>query len=39
MAAMKRTFSKNHAASIHLNLIVLGATLWHGWLLAFKFQF
>lgn len=38
-AAIKKTFRKNHAASIHLNLITLGATLWHGWLLASKLQF
>lgn len=37
--AIKRRFSKNHAASIHLNLICLGVTLWHGWILASKLSF
>lgn len=39
LATVKRTFSKNHAASIHLNLITVIITLWHGWVLASKMDF
>ncbi|KAF1964109.1 hypothetical protein BU23DRAFT_493862 [Bimuria novae-zelandiae CBS 107.79] len=31
-----RAFSRNHAMSIHLNLITIGATLWYGWRLAWR---
>jgi hypothetical protein len=34
MQAMNRNFSKNHAMSIHLNLLTIGATLWYGLRLA-----
>ncbi|CAH0018717.1 unnamed protein product [Clonostachys rhizophaga] len=30
-AVLRKTFSKNHAASIHFNLITIIATLWYGW--------
>ena len=39
MAALDRQFKKNHAMSIHLNLISIGATLVYGWRLASKLQF
>ncbi|KAI1803034.1 hypothetical protein F4811DRAFT_554303 [Daldinia bambusicola] len=34
MKVLDRAFSHNHAMSIHLNLITIGATLWWGWKLA-----
>ncbi|KAF2179444.1 hypothetical protein K469DRAFT_641340 [Zopfia rhizophila CBS 207.26] len=34
MRLLNRAFSRNHAMSIHLNLITIGATLWYGWRLA-----
>ncbi|KAI1465353.1 uncharacterized protein F4812DRAFT_461661 [Daldinia caldariorum] len=34
MGALNKAFSRNHAMSIHLNLITIGATLWWGWKLA-----
>ncbi|CAM1511971.1 Fc.00g094840.m01.CDS01 [Cosmosporella sp. VM-42] len=39
MAGINRRFKRNHAMSIHLNLITIGATLWHGWRLASRLQF
>lgn len=39
MLALKRSFKTSHAMSIHLNLISIGATLWHGWNLACRLQF
>ncbi|KAI1500206.1 hypothetical protein F5X99DRAFT_410356 [Biscogniauxia marginata] len=36
---LKRSFSRNHAMSIHLNLVSIGATLWWGWNLASKLDF
>jgi hypothetical protein len=39
MAKLKKEFSRNHAMSIHLNLIALGATLWYGWRLASRLKF
>ncbi|VUC30971.1 unnamed protein product [Clonostachys rosea] len=35
-AALRKKFSKNHAMSIHLNLISIIATLWYGWGLSIK---
>ncbi|KAF2274044.1 uncharacterized protein EI97DRAFT_479189 [Westerdykella ornata] len=37
MRLVSRAFSRNHAVSIHLNLITIGATLWYGWRLASRF--
>jgi len=34
MKRLNRVFSKNHAMSIHLNLITIGSVLFHGWILA-----
>ncbi|KAI1174433.1 hypothetical protein F4777DRAFT_589213 [Nemania sp. FL0916] len=34
MQGLHRSFSRNHAMSIHLNLLSLGAMLWWGWRLA-----
>ena len=34
-----RGFSRNHAMSIHLNLMTIGSTLWYGWKLASQFSF
>jgi hypothetical protein len=39
MAKLKKAFSRNHAMSIHLNLIAMGATLWYGWRLASRLEF
>ncbi|KAI1371862.1 hypothetical protein F4677DRAFT_450041 [Hypoxylon crocopeplum] len=36
MRKLNRAFSRNHAMSIHLNLITIGATLWWGWKLALR---
>ncbi|KAI8957425.1 hypothetical protein F5Y11DRAFT_339731 [Daldinia sp. FL1419] len=36
MRALNRAFSRNHAMSIHLNLITIGATLWWGVRLALR---
>lgn len=30
MKVKNRTFSRNHAMSIHINLITIGATIWYG---------
>lgn len=38
MKIKNRTFSKNHAMSIHLNLLAIGATMWYGVGLASRFQ-
>lgn len=38
MRKLNRNFSKNHAMSIHLNLLAIGATLWYGVRLASRFQ-
>ncbi|CAH0054519.1 unnamed protein product [Clonostachys solani] len=35
-AVLRKIFSKNHAMSIHLNLITIIATLWYGWGLSTK---
>jgi hypothetical protein len=34
MQRLRRSFSHNHAMSIHLNLLAIGAMLWWGWKLA-----
>ncbi|KAH8156250.1 hypothetical protein CIB48_g11995 [Xylaria polymorpha] len=34
MQRLNRSFSRNHAMSIHLNLLSIGAMLWWGWKLA-----
>ncbi|KAI1735835.1 hypothetical protein F4680DRAFT_452498 [Xylaria scruposa] len=34
MQRLRRSFSRNHAMSIHLNLLSIGAMLWWGWKLA-----
>ncbi|KXH41784.1 hypothetical protein CNYM01_09759 [Colletotrichum nymphaeae SA-01] len=34
MLAVRRRFSRNHAMSIHLNLIAVIAMLWYGFSLA-----
>ncbi|KAF2867486.1 hypothetical protein BDV95DRAFT_582232 [Massariosphaeria phaeospora] len=34
MAKLNRLFARNHAMSIHLNLLTIGATLWYGWRMA-----
>lgn len=34
MERLDRSFSHNHAMSIHLNLLTLGPLLWWGWKLA-----
>ncbi|RYC63370.1 hypothetical protein CHU98_g2870 [Xylaria longipes] len=34
MQRLRRSFSRNHAMSIHLNLLTIGAMLWWGWKLA-----
>ncbi|KAI1653136.1 hypothetical protein F4813DRAFT_375943 [Daldinia decipiens] len=36
MRALNKTFSRNHAMSIHLNVITIGATLWWGLKLALR---
>lgn len=36
MRALNKTFSRNHAMSIHLNIITIGATLWWGVKLALR---
>lgn len=38
MRKLNRKFSKNHAMSIHLNLLAIGATMWYGVCLASRFQ-
>ncbi|KFH43065.1 putative mitochondrial outer membrane protein-like protein [Hapsidospora chrysogenum ATCC 11550] len=39
LSAVKRRFSKNHAACIHLNLVCIIVTLWHGRRLASRIAF
>ncbi|KAI0377602.1 hypothetical protein F5Y04DRAFT_263723 [Hypomontagnella monticulosa] len=39
MKALSRLFSHNHAMSIHLNLISIGAMIWWGWKLASRLDF
>lgn len=39
MRKLNRSFSRNHAMSIHLNLITIGASLWYGWRLASRLKF
>ncbi|GAW21147.1 hypothetical protein ANO14919_106640 [Xylariales sp. No.14919] len=34
MQRIQRSFKRNHAMSIHLNLLTIGAMLWWGWKLA-----
>ncbi|KAJ8106689.1 hypothetical protein ONZ43_g6979 [Nemania bipapillata] len=34
MQRLRRSFSRNHAMSIHLNLLTIGAMVWWGWKLA-----
>ncbi|KAI0536087.1 hypothetical protein GGR58DRAFT_503632 [Xylaria digitata] len=34
MQRIRRSFSRNHAMSIHLNLLTIGAMMWWGWKLA-----
>jgi hypothetical protein len=36
---LRRSFSWNHAMSMHVNLVTIGATLWYGWRLASKLKF
>ncbi|KAI0105840.1 hypothetical protein F4814DRAFT_442243 [Daldinia grandis] len=36
MRALNKLFSRNHAMSIHLNIITIGATLWWGLKLALR---
>ncbi|KAI0895650.1 hypothetical protein F4806DRAFT_64169 [Annulohypoxylon nitens] len=36
MRALKKSFSRNHAMSIHLNLISIGAMVWWAWKLALQ---
>lgn len=38
MRKVNRAFARNHAMSIHLNLLAIGATLWYGVRLASRFQ-
>lgn len=38
MKVKNKAFSHNHAMSIHLNLLAVGATLWYGLRLASKIQ-
>ncbi|KAK3291597.1 uncharacterized protein B0H64DRAFT_248446 [Chaetomium fimeti] len=39
MKVLRRAFSSNHAMSIHLNLLSIGAMLFHGWQLASRLTF
>ncbi|OTA89068.1 hypothetical protein M434DRAFT_23514 [Hypoxylon sp. CO27-5] len=39
MKALNRSFSRNHAMSIHLNLISIVAMIWWGWKLASRLEF
>ncbi|KAF2677448.1 hypothetical protein K458DRAFT_481360 [Lentithecium fluviatile CBS 122367] len=39
MKKLNRSFSWNHAMSVHLNLVTIGATLWYGWRLASRLRF
>lgn len=39
MKTLNRSFSRNHAMSIHLNLISIGAMIWWGWKLASRLDF
>lgn len=39
MKNLNRSFSRNHAMCIHLNLITIVATLWYGWRLASRMKF
>ncbi|OAG03159.1 uncharacterized protein CC84DRAFT_1097960 [Paraphaeosphaeria sporulosa] len=39
LPGVNRDFSWNHAMSIHLNIITIGATLCYGWRLASKLNF
>ncbi|GAB1316419.1 hypothetical protein MFIFM68171_06629 [Madurella fahalii] len=39
MKRLKRAFSRNHAMTIHLNLITIGAMLCYGWRLASRLTF
>ena len=38
MRVKNRAFSHNHAMSIHLNMLAMGATLWYGLRLASRIQ-
>ncbi|CRK38118.1 hypothetical protein BN1723_004359 [Verticillium longisporum] len=39
MRAFRRAFSRNHAMSIHLNLLTIGSTLWYGVRLGMHLNF
>ncbi|KAF2469242.1 uncharacterized protein BDR25DRAFT_371780 [Lindgomyces ingoldianus] len=39
MRQLNQAFSRNHAMSIHLNLVTIRATLWYGWKLASMLNF
>ncbi|KAI1413085.1 hypothetical protein F5Y13DRAFT_189447 [Hypoxylon sp. FL1857] len=39
MKMLNRSFSRNHAMSIHLNLISVGAMIWWGWKLSSRLDF
>ncbi|KAI5918643.1 hypothetical protein F4810DRAFT_715247 [Camillea tinctor] len=39
MQRLKRSFSRSHAMSIHLNLIAIAATVWWGWKLGSLLDF
>lgn len=39
MQTLNRSFSRAHAMSIHLNLITIITTLFHGWQLSTKLDF
>lgn len=36
MKAIGRKFSREHAMSIHLNLLTILGTIWYGYVLAYK---
>lgn len=38
MESLNRAFSRNHAMSIHLNVITIVATLFYGWRLASRLK-
>ena len=38
MKVRNKDFARNHAMSIHLNLLAVGATLWYGLRLASKLE-
>lgn len=36
--SVQKRFTRSHAMAIHLNLMCIIATVWHGWRFAAKFQ-